>query len=278
MITIELCEDENLGSKITKYINNNLKVMVEVYIDYLNVDDGFDLSEKLIEVLPRDYVIRKPDECRKLVDELYEIIISSVTREYIKPKYEYLLYQIMYRWKDICDDDNDYIPIKLDDQLMGEISTCEEFIDEESGSNFMVSELEDFERFLNACFYDFDFLPDQLSIMIKLYLNTSDIFKSRFLDVELDDYVDLMPVDLRDLYLEKTKNKLPRNDSEEWNFKRLFDTIINSCIQLQGNIMYKKATENERNTFISSLLEMAGYYTKDQTLWGESYHGKTSGE
>lgn len=42
--------------------------------------------------------------------------------------------------------------------------------------------------------------------------------------------------------------------------------------------MFKNASENERNTFITSLLETAGYYAKEQTLWGESHEGKASGE
>ncbi|MEH6944132.1 hypothetical protein, partial [Bacillus sp. JJ722] len=58
----------------------------------------------------------------------------------------------------------------------------------------------------------------------------------------------------------------------------LLDCIISSCINMQGNQIYRGASENERNTFLSSLLNMAGYTNKDQTLWGKSRAGKTSGE
>ncbi|OLS37741.1 hypothetical protein [Bacillus sp. MRMR6] len=64
----------------------------------------------------------------------------------------------------------------------------------------------------------------------------------------------------------------------EYSYENLLDSMISSCINMQGNQIYRNATENERNTFIGSLLEMAGFNNKDQTLWGKSRAGKTSGE
>jgi hypothetical protein len=64
----------------------------------------------------------------------------------------------------------------------------------------------------------------------------------------------------------------------DYSYENLLDAVISSCINMQGNQIYRNATENERNTFIGSLLEMAGFYNKDQTLWGKSRAGKTSGE
>ncbi|MCB2358225.1 hypothetical protein [Clostridium estertheticum] len=57
MIPIDLfdCINNSLKLKVVKYVNDNLKEIVEVYIDYLNENDGFDVKEKLLEVLPRDY-------------------------------------------------------------------------------------------------------------------------------------------------------------------------------------------------------------------------------
>lgn len=64
----------------------------------------------------------------------------------------------------------------------------------------------------------------------------------------------------------------------DYSYENLLDVVVSSCINLQGNQMYRNASENDRNTFIGSLLEMAGFYNKDQTLWGRSRAGKTSGE
>ncbi|MDA2480181.1 hypothetical protein ACS2TZ_27140 [Bacillus cereus group sp. Bce025] len=64
----------------------------------------------------------------------------------------------------------------------------------------------------------------------------------------------------------------------EYSYDNLLDTIISACINLQGNRIYRDKTENERNTFLVSCLDMAGFFNKDQTLWGKSKEGKTSGE
>ncbi|OIJ16790.1 hypothetical protein BKP45_21010 [Anaerobacillus alkalidiazotrophicus] len=47
---------------------------------------------------------------------------------------------------------------------------------------------------------------------------------------------------------------------------------------MQGNKLFWNATENERNTFIAQSLSMAGFLNKDQSLWGKSRGGITSGE
>ncbi|MBW3496194.1 hypothetical protein [Bacillus sp. FDAARGOS_1420] len=64
----------------------------------------------------------------------------------------------------------------------------------------------------------------------------------------------------------------------EYSYDKLIDVIINACINLQGNQLYRDKTENERNTFLATCLDMAGFYNKDQTLWSKSNEGKTSGE
>ena len=277
MININLFDGakSSLDYKIIKYINDNLEIMIEVYLGYLDANDGFDLGEKLIEVLPRDYVIRKPEECRRLVDELYEIITSSTIRDYIKPKYEYLLYQIMYRWMDICDDDNEYIPIKLTTDLRDDISKCDHYVSEESGNNFVLNNLEDFDNFVDICFCDMDFLPNQLEKLVILYLRYPEIIEVMFPDVDLDEYVDLMPVDLRELYFDEKRPNISHNEEP---FKILLNAVIFACLQLQGNRKFKDAIENERNSFVSSILEAQGYYVKDQSLWGKSNEGKSPGE
>lgn len=63
-----------------------------------------------------------------------------------------------------------------------------------------------------------------------------------------------------------------------FSFEELYDNLLASLILLQGNISYKNKTENERNTYIGSMLLMAGFGLKDQALWGSSNTGKAAGE
>jgi hypothetical protein len=57
------------------------------------------------------------------------------------------------------------------------------------------------------------------------------------------------------------------------------DRLVSSSIKLQGNRLYRgNFSEDDRNTFISSLLEASDYIVKDQTRWSRSSVGKSSGE
>lgn len=60
--------------------------------------------------------------------------------------------------------------------------------------------------------------------------------------------------------------------------QRFLDALVSSCLQLQGNRIYKTASEDERNTFIASILEASGNSIKDQTRWSTSHAGLSAGE
>lgn len=84
------------------------------------------------------------------------------------------------------------------------------------------------------------------------------------------------------------KIKDPMNTNEILNafeeiiapsIEKFVDALIFSCIRLQANRIYRGNTlEDDRNTFISDLLDSGGYQTKDQTRQGKSYAGKLAGE
>ncbi|WP_146255828.1 AlbA family DNA-binding domain-containing protein [Paenibacillus polymyxa] len=66
------------------------------------------------------------------------------------------------------------------------------------------------------------------------------------------------------------------------NTESLTDLFIRdlylACIKLQARKLYVSTTEDERNDFITDLLETNGYRIKDQTRRGSSASGKSSGE
>lgn len=190
-----------IDMKVTKYVNANLASIVQVVIDYLNDNGGFDMDG----FLPRDYLERKPDECRRLVDELHEMITSDSLRTYyIKPKYQYLLYTILSWWGDCVDDESDLLNL-LDGELLKEIENEESYITEED-SNYVLSYITSYDSYDYICFSDYDFLPSQLTSMVSLYLVEPNLFKVYRPDVNLDNYLDLMPCDLRELYLENKQD------------------------------------------------------------------------
>ena len=71
MIQIELVGYDHILSEIdlqvTKYVNKNLQDIIRVLIDMLENDPEYGLED----FFPRDYLTRKPEECRNTINELY---------------------------------------------------------------------------------------------------------------------------------------------------------------------------------------------------------------
>lgn len=197
LIQIDIVDYENLsdlGLRITKYVNSNLRDIVRSLLDILELDQEFDLDG----FFPRDYLMRKPQECRNSVYELYEIICSTNIRDFIKPKYEYLLYSILDWWEKCADNEDDLIINPVDDSLIKDL-------DNDDGQENL-KWIQDFQKYYNICFQNHDFLPEQLNDMVLLYLNNPKLLEMAF-QINLDDYLDLMEYDLRDRYLEKRYEK-----------------------------------------------------------------------
>lgn len=187
---VDYCKLTRLGTQITQYVNQNLKDIIRVLIDIIETDSEFGLDG----FFPRDYLERKPEECRRAVYELFELICSSSIREFIKPKYEYLLYAILIWWEECADSEEDLIINPLDNSL-------KEDLDNEEG-HYILRQIQNYEEYYYFCFKDFDFLPRQLSNMVMLYIQNPELVEMLFQHDNLDDYIDLMECDLRERYLE----------------------------------------------------------------------------
>nr|WP_115642471.1 hypothetical protein [Clostridium putrefaciens] len=199
LIQINIYDYEDLssiGKRVTQYVNSNLRDIIQVLIDILESDPGFDLDG----FFPRDYLMRKPQECRNSVDELYEIVCSNSVRDFIKPKYEYLMYAILCWWEDCVDDKTELISNKIDDNLKNDLEN-------EDDGKYILRLIQDFEEYYDMCFQDHDFLPEPLSNMVMLYLQNPKLLKMFFHYDNLDNYIDLMEYDLRERYLETLRKR-----------------------------------------------------------------------
>lgn len=197
MIQIDVVNYDNLsslGMRITQYVNSNLRDIIRVLIDILETDSEFGLDG----FFPRDYLMRKPQECRNIINELYEIICSKNIRDFIKPKYEYALYSILCWWEECADDENDLITNSIDDGLKMELDN--------NGMGNILKRIQDFDKYYSICFQDYDFLPETLNNMVMLYLKDPELLETFFQYDNLDDYIDLMDCDLRERYLERRDN------------------------------------------------------------------------
>lgn len=186
---IDYSQISSLGIKVTRYVNENLQEIIRVLMDIMSDDPDFEIDF----LFPRDYFMRKPDECRNTIYELYELISSDVIRDYIKPKYNNLLYGILTWWEECADSENSLLINSVDSMLQKELVDAEQ--------EGLLNRIQDYQEYYYMCFPDHDFLPSSLGDLVVLYLRNPSYGK--FFGYEnLDEYVDLMDCDLREQYLE----------------------------------------------------------------------------
>lgn len=191
---------------VTSFVNNNIKIMLDFLIALLDEDED---TETFMEFfLPRAYVRRECKEARLLFDELLELINSSIMRPFIKPKYEYLLYSVLEWWEDLCDNEKDLLQYEFDIETLEKVKNEPEYLDE-TGDNIILEAVYNFEDYYTFCFYDHDFLPETIEPLVVTYLTDRPYFELVFSDIDLDDYLIIMPNDLRDLYIEE-KDKISK--------------------------------------------------------------------
>lgn len=278
MININLFSNErtHIDYKVIKYINDNIKSMIEVCRDYLHMEDGFDLYEKLEWVFPRQFLSRNKHICEELIEELYEIIASRSIRDYIKPKYEFALYYIMKWWVDIQDNEEDCIPIKLSEELKKCIEENCNYIDE-YGENLILNQIKEIENYFVFCFEDHDFLTESLDSLVTLYLKEPKIVENLF-HIELDDYKELMSSDLRELYLEKRITKDICSESvKEWTEELLIKEIYNNLKILKSHVVEivdKSEVEISNEIFRMNKLLFKKYYGLELEREAEIGHAK----
>ena len=280
MININLFSEEkqHLDSTIIQYVNDNLKVMVEVYIDYLCMDDKIEIEEKLSDAFSREFIKFNKEKCKDFIYELYDILESHSMRNYIKPKYEFVLYHIMKWWIEVQDDEEDFIPIKLTNELEDKIRN-NQFYKNEYGENFILNQLKDINCYFDFCFEDHDFLPDQLDCIVSLYINEPKLVEE-FLHVNLDEYVELMSADLRELYNEKKNERKQEQKQEhniEWSEELIIKELYNSFRLLSEyviEIREKSEVEISNEIFRMNKILFKKYYKLELERESEIGHSR----
>lgn len=238
MIPLDILDYENmkLDLEITEYVNKNIEGVIRVLLDYIEDDPDYEIDF----FFPRDYYERKPYECKRNIYELYEVIKSSVLRDYIKPKYEYLLFAILQWWEDVSDFEEDLLIHQLDCSLKDKIIM--EYPEEES--KYIIDAVCNFEEYEYICLDDHDFLPHQLNELVTIYLRNPLIVKRFFQYDDLDDFIDLMDCDLRERYLEYRNQKQSQTTVNAEN--DIIRELINVLKSVQKRIVdYENKGETE---------------------------------
>lgn len=285
---------DDLDLKITRYVNNNVKEVINVAIDFLEDDNDFDIWN----IIPINTTSIDEGNWLRMVYDLFNMVKSQIVRDYIKPKYQYLLYMILDWWQECVSDETELLLVEIEEDLKQEIK--KKYIDEDDGCE-LLRMITTYEEYLSILFEDQDFLPERLEAMITLYLRSREKFNAFFGDVDLEEYRDLMPNDLKEQYDENKKIKKkeelgenyvvpserlqPRSNEERLNATLLSaDSVLRDLLDVCESICNNKTydynqSENAVNDYFRDMLSAKGYaQIMDQTRHGVSNRGDDAGE
>lgn len=146
---------DDLDLKITRYVNNNVKEVINVAIDFLEDDNGFDIWN----IIPINTTSIDEENWLRMVYDLFNMVRSPVVRDYIKPKYQYLLYMILDWWQECVSDETELLLVEIEEDLKQEIK--KKYVDEDDECKLLRT-ITTYEEYLSILFEDQDFLPEQL--------------------------------------------------------------------------------------------------------------------
>lgn len=174
-------------------INHNVWCMFEL----LEVTcEGLSYEEILDSIFPPYILQNNLDKCVSVVRELHDMTKDNYKREYLAPFYEWTLYCTILWWIDVADD------IELD-EIPRSICIDKNGID-------LYDSLNNVESYLDFLFQDWDFL--YVDEIYEIYKRNPKILE-KYLHIDIEKYVELMPRDIQDEYrmLEERKNEKMEN-------------------------------------------------------------------
>lgn len=274
MINVPVLEyaDVQLREKINRYVNHNLQEIVKVVEDFL--EDGMEIDNFMVF----NKTLGTNEIWKERVYELHDIISSYVVRKYLKPKYEYLLFHILEFWKNIKDPmcDNPVI-FEMDEKLKSEIFSASE---SKEVAECVIDSLVFLDEYFDMLFENQDFLNENLSMIVSLYLNNRYMYERLCSEGDLDEYRELMPQDLLELYDEAKQRDIEIQAKQTLLLttqEQLDEDIKFCCETVQADYTLIDAKENHINDRIRDLLNAKNYKAKDQTRHGISAGGKDAG-
>lgn len=271
--SLDFSEHKDLDYRISEFVNGVLSEIIQVAIE-LHIDQKAllgDIKTSLLEGISPSVMMREsPKKCEDVLFELRELINSPAPRFEIKPRYRYFLFQCIDLFCELLEEDETLtrtVPEPLRTEILdvyGEVT---------------VSCMEDISGYREYCFDDWDFLPENLSEMVGLYLNNSPYAQVMISVEELDEFVEIMDIDQREAYLqwrEKESAVENSNPHDEYG-ANLFYNVTKALLSIQRDSYYYGAEENVLNDALKGRLGMV-YEVCDQTRQGVSETGNSSGE
>ncbi|RUT28045.1 hypothetical protein EJP77_18695 [Paenibacillus zeisoli] len=183
----------DLKDSTKKMINNKINDYLDIYMDFyrnLGPEEGFS------SFFPRLIWIEKQDKCIQTMIEL-DAWTSDDHLHRLKPIHEMALFRLLCFTQDYWKDHGMHVGENYEDE-------------EQTDDEYIMDNLDDIDLYLHILFQDHDFR--WVAQYTQEFMKDPYDFENR-MNINLDEYTDLMPNDIREEYLNIKKSLYPSDIS-----------------------------------------------------------------
>lgn len=187
------------NNKLNELTNSILDIFIEMFIEFAG---NLSFEEIYANIFPKE--MSSEEKCKNELIQLRQYVRDDFPHT-LKPVHEFILYKLL-----------DFMSGAIDLNEQEEIfeNQIEKYYDKDNEISYETKNLLDLFRYVNdlisLIFEDVDFLD--VGILYQMYVRDPFNFEKKF-NVNLDDYVDLMPHDIKEEY-EKIRKTNPSNTVE----------------------------------------------------------------
>lgn len=242
----------SISREVKIKVNQVLEEISDFFISLCEGSGDFDVH--LHYIFPSFLVRKEFDRCKDIVYDIRDYTVDKFPHV-LKPLYQYALFHLIQWYIDVTEED-EFIGVDISD--LRPLSEDDEFIIKN------INNLESYKEFL---FDDHDFLD--VDNFITIYFANPDILKK--FNIELNDYIDLMPYDIRERYLcTNRRNK----QNTEVELEELIVRLIYTAIKQQEKDprRLRQTKETELSDYIANILQV-GLSSRDVVIAGEQPSG-----
>lgn len=188
-----------------RIVNQNINAVLDLFIESCK---GMDYDTFIQEIFPSFLCRKDKDKCIKIIHDLFDY--STDQYEHILPPlYEYALYYLLEWWLDVTDEG--ILDREIDESQI-----------ETQGEEYIANYINDIAEYKSFLFEDWDFLdiPDFLKIH-----GINPALVEGFFHTDLDEYIELMPDDIRESYLSQKRGSAQKSSQESVIIKSIYNAI-----------------------------------------------------
>ncbi|WP_373898807.1 hypothetical protein ACER0A_004905 [Haloimpatiens sp. FM7315] len=191
--------DYQVSKSILKKVNKNIYQIIELFNESCK---GLDYETFIVEIFPEFLCRKNKERCLEVLKELEEYTRDDYYHN-LRPIQEYALFHLLEWWVDVTECDFEEVVVEK------EIKSLDD--------RYISDNINDIEKYKAFIFEDWDFLENSLSEYIEL-CKKNPLLVEKFFHIDLDEYIELMPDDKKEEYLNaksKMKIRLEKRDNVE---------------------------------------------------------------